>query len=127
MKLIDFYALKKLVEQRFDMQDLYLPAQFLEIAKELAENGLWTLFRKRALTAEEKKWYPDGWCYIVEAAPGYDEDPILVTDGKDVWSDYFVNNGTECYLDSGHEIEEGMAWMYMPEPYKEAEDVQSGR
>ena len=121
MKLIDFYALKKLVEQRFDMQDLYLPIHFLEIAEELAEKGLWTTFKQRELTPLEKRLKPD-WCYILDDVPGYDEDAILVTDGKDVWSDYFVNNGTECYLDGGREIENGMAWMYMPEPYKEAKE-----
>jgi hypothetical protein len=121
MKLIDFDVLKKMVEQRFDMQDLYLPIHFLEIAEELAEKGLWTTFKKRELTPLEKGLKPD-WCYILDDVPGYDEDAILVTDGKDVWSDYFVNNGTECYLDSGREIENGMAWMYMPEPYKEAKE-----
>ena len=121
MKLIDFDVLKKMVEQRFDMQDLYLPIHFLEIAEELAEKGLWTTFKKRELTPLEKRLKLD-WCYILDNAPGYDEDAILVTDGKDVWSDYFVDNGTECYLDSGREIEEGMAWMYMPEPYKEAKE-----
>lgn len=93
----------------------------LAVMRELVdERRRWKPFNKRALSPEEKALHPD-WVYIIDG-PGYEETELLVTDGKNVWSDYFVNNGTECYLDSGREIEEGMAWMYLPEPYKEAKE-----
>lgn len=54
-----------------------------------------------------------------------DEQRILVCDGKQVWCDLFCNEGEDgCWLDeTSEEIVEGMAWMPMPEPYKEAGDT----
>ena len=64
----------------------------------------------------------------------FDEDGVLVDvpgDGQEILVSYiyngkgyvdhdtFVLDGEEAYLDSYGEIEEGMAWMPLPEPYKE--------
>lgn len=47
-------------------------------------------------------------------------EEIIVTDGKTVWCDTFVRDGTECFLDSGNEfIREVVAWQSLPTPYKE--------
>lgn len=44
---------------------------------------------------------------------------ILVTDGKRTWFDTFFWDGY-CYLDSNFEfVKEAIAWMPLPEPYKE--------
>lgn len=52
-----------------------------------------------------------------------DEQEILVTDGECVWSDTFMRDGMECYLDSGNDlIITVKAWMKLPEPYKEVEN-----
>lgn len=129
MKLIDFDVLKKLVEQRLDMQDLYLPVHFLDVAEELAEMGPWTPFRVLALSEETKKRHPD-WVKMYDCELPEDGQKILVTvnathrDGcESVQQDYWVDNGSECGLDSGWEPEsEAVAWMPMPEPYKEAKE-----
>lgn len=76
----------------------------------------WIPFTKRPLTDEEKEEYPD-WVYIFDCPLPADEEEILLSNGKHVWTDTFIADG-ECYLDGGDDIDEGMAWMPMPEPYK---------
>ena len=53
--------------------------------------------------------------------PEVDEE-ILVTNGKYVWMDTFIEYGDGYALDGSHEFDEGLAWMPLPEPYKENED-----
>lgn len=76
----------------------------------------WILFKKRPLTDEEKQEYPD-WTYIFDCPLPDDEEEILLSNGKYVWTDTFINDG-ECYLDGGDDIDDGMAWMPLPKPYK---------
>lgn len=76
----------------------------------------WTPINFRALTEEEKAEHPD-WCYIIDSQTPDDGEEILVSNGRYVWSDVWGNNGVECYLESGHELE-GVAWMKMPTPWK---------
>ena len=76
----------------------------------------WIPFKKRPLTDEEKQEHPD-WTYIFDCLLPYDEQEILLSNGKYVWTDTFINDG-ECYLDGGDDIDDGMAWMPLPEPYK---------
>lgn len=54
--------------------------------------------------------------------PDNDEE-IMVTDGKYVWEDTFMNDGQDCWLDSSNKflVEEVTAWMPKPEPYKGVE------
>ena len=80
----------------------------------------WIPFKKRPLTDEEKQEYPD-WTYIFDCPLPYDEEEILLSNGKYVWTDTFINDG-ECYLDSGDDIDDGMAWMPLPKPYKGGDD-----
>ena len=77
----------------------------------------WIPFKKRPLTDEEKQEYPD-WTYIFDCPLPYDEEEILLSSGKHVWMYTFINDG-ECYLDGGDDIDDGMAWMPLPEPYKD--------
>ena len=77
----------------------------------------WIPFKTRPLTDEEKQEYPD-WTYIFDCPLPDDEEEILLSNGKYVWTDTFINDG-ECYLDGGDDIDEGMAWLPLPEPYKE--------
>ena len=76
----------------------------------------WIPFKKRPLTDEEKQEYPD-WAYIFDCPLPEDEEEILLTNGVHVWTDTFINDG-ECYLDGGDDIDDGMAWMPLPKPYK---------
>ena len=78
--------------------------------------GEWFPFKRRPLTDEEKQEYPN-WTYIFDCLVPDDEEEILLSDGKHVWTDTFINDG-ECYLDGGDDIDDGMAWMPLPEPYK---------
>ena len=80
----------------------------------------WIPFKKRPLTDEEKQEYPD-WTYIFDCPLPDDEEEILLSNGKYVWTDTFINDG-ECYLDGGDDIDEGMAWMPLPKPYKGGDD-----
>ena len=79
----------------------------------------WRRFEFREPTEEEKAEHPE-WCCVIENTP--DEGEILVSDGKYVWKDEFCNNGVECYLDSGHEMERCW-WMPLPELPKEEDDA----
>lgn len=68
------------------------------------------------------EWIPfemeDGFLYC--QIPDVDED-ILVSDGNSVWKDAW------CEADEGYGLESGtdlknLAWMPLPEPYKEKEN-----
>jgi len=49
-----------------------------------------------------------------------DEQEILVTDGRTVWLDTFMNDGIECWLDSGDIlVDKVIAWQLLPKIYKE--------
>ena len=52
---------------------------------------------------------------IIHGLPG-DDGQYLMTDGKDIWIDDYVDGVEDgIFLDSGRDIREIMAWMYMPE------------
>lgn len=76
----------------------------------------WIPFKTRPLTDEEKQEYPD-WAYIFDCPLPDDGEEILLSNGKYVWTDTFINDG-ECYLDGGDDIDDGMAWMHLPKPYE---------
>ena len=76
-----------------------------------------------ALTEEERKecLFSADIKYMIDCELPDDEQEIIVTDGRHVWVDTcIVNDGYA--LDSGHDwIEDVVAWMPMPEPYRESE------
>lgn len=49
-------------------------------------------------------------------------EKILVTDGKRVWEDTWIEYDDGYALDSNYDLDEVTAWMPLPEPYKENED-----
>ena len=52
---------------------------------------------------------------IIHGLPG-DDGQYLMTDGKDIWIDDYVDGVADgIILDSGRDIREIVAWMYMPE------------
>lgn len=56
---------------------------------------------------------------IVHGLPG-DDGTYLMTDGKDIWIDDYVDGVDDgVFLDSGRDIREIKAWMYMPKLPKE--------
>ena len=57
---------------------------------------------------------------IIHGLPG-DDGQYLMTDGKDIWIDEYVDGVADgIILDSGKDIREITAWMYMPELPKKA-------
>ena len=63
-----------------------------------------------------------GWKLITEDSDGIlhglpgDDGTYLMTDGKDIWIDEYVDGVDDgIFLDSGRDIREIKAWMYMPE------------
>ena len=61
---------------------------------------------------------------IIHGLPG-DDGQYLMTDGKDIWIDDYVDGVADgIILDSGRDIREITAWMYMPElPKKDRQGV----
>jgi len=52
---------------------------------------------------------------VIHGLPG-DDGQYLMTDGKDIWIDDYVDGVADgIILDSGKDIREITAWMYMPE------------
>lgn len=71
---------------------------------------------------KEQEWHmliedDDG---IIHGLPG-DDGQYLMTDGEDIWTDDYVDGVDDgIWLDSGRDVREIRAWMYMPElPKKE--------
>lgn len=66
---------------------------------------------------KEKEWNvltedADG---VIHGLPG-DDGQYLMTDGKDIWIDDYVDGVTDgIILDSGRDIREITAWMHMPD------------
>ncbi len=63
-----------------------------------------------------------GWNVLTEDADGVihglpgDDGQYLMTDGKDIWIDDYVDGVADgIILDSGSDIREITAWMHMPE------------
>ena len=63
-----------------------------------------------------------GWNVLTEDADGVihglpgDDGRYIMTDGKDIWIDDYVDGVVDgIILDSGKDIREITAWMYMPE------------
>lgn len=56
---------------------------------------------------------------LIHGLPG-DDGQYLMTDGEDIWIDDYVDGVDDgVQLDSGRDIREIKAWMYMPEPPKQ--------
>lgn len=81
------------------------------------------VFLKLVDKAESFEWIPfemeEGFLYC--QIPDVDEE-ILVTDGKHVWQDTWIEYDDGYALDSNYELDEVTAWMPLPKPYKEKEN-----
>ena len=82
----------------------------------------WIPFTRRPMTEEEQKDYPN-CTFMFDCVLPDDGDEILVSNGRFVWMDTFCNDVDGCYLDSGDDIDEDMAWMPLPKPYREGDEV----
>ena len=79
------------------------------------------LYHDALAMLKEQAWHllkedEDG---LIHGLPG-DDGQYLMTDGEDIWIDDYVDGVDDgVQLDSGRDIREIKAWMYMPEPPKQ--------
>lgn len=95
-----------------------------EATRKTVTEQRWIPVKYHELTEEERKecLFSADIKYMIDCELPDDEQEIIVTDGRHVWVDTcIVNDGYA--LDSGHDwIEDVIAWMPLPEPYRESED-----
>lgn len=95
-----------------------------EATRKTVTEQRWIPVKYHELTEEERKecLFSADIKYMIDCELPDDEQEIIVTDGRHVWVDTcIVDDGYA--LDSGHDwIEDVVAWMPMPEPYRESED-----
>lgn len=96
--------------------------------------GAMALLKKLVNKVDSFEWIPfemkDGFilCQIkTEDGFLHDQIPnvgekILVTDGKRVWEDTWIEYDDGYALDSNYDLDEVTAWIPFPEPYKENEN-----
>ena len=86
----------------------------------IASRGYLEILQELVDKADSFEWIP----FVLEKGefccpiPEVDEE-ILVTTGKYVWMDTFIEYGDGYALDGSHEFDEGLAWMPFPQPNKE--------
>lgn len=89
----------------------------------IASRGYLEILQELVDKADSFEWIPfeieDGFLYC--QIPDDDED-ILVTNGNAVWHDNWIECDDGYVLDSGYELYKCLAWMPLPEPYKEKEN-----
>lgn len=85
---------------------------------ECEEDGcIKSMFDAALKLLKEQEWHmltedDDGFIF---GLPG-DDGQYLMTDGKDIWIDDYIDGVDDgVWLDSGRDIREITAWMYMPE------------
>lgn len=83
-----------------------------------------TILQELVDKADSFEWIPfemeDGFLYCQIPDDGED---ILITDGKVVWLDNWIESDDGEYeLDSGYELNKCLAWMPLPKPYKEKDN-----
>ena len=97
--LSDAYDTKNCVKCEYDFASCVLDVS--NDALELLKGHEWYM-----LTEDD-----DG---IIHGLPG-DDGQYLMTDGKDIWIDDYVDGVADgIILDSGRDIREIKAWMYIP-------------
>ena len=113
-RLIDADALKANINTAFwsEIEKIIDYAPTIEVPT-------WIPFEIRPTDDEEREYFKSD-TVLVGTLPD-DGDEILVSKGKYVWADTFESDELGAWLDSYGEIEEGMAWMPLPQPYKETD------
>ena len=81
------------------------------------EKKKWIPFKLRACDEDEKKEY--GTDQIWDVPLPDNGEQILVSDGEEVWEDMFVNDADGCNLEMVDGNLKGLAWMRMPDVWKE--------
>jgi hypothetical protein len=87
-------------------------------ASQHEDNGTqWHKLIFRPLMEDEKEFYTNCTEYV-ENLPNFGEE-VLVTDGTNVWVDSFDIDDFVYLSGTDNDIDGVIAWMELPEPYKE--------
>lgn len=115
MLLIDADALKA----RFAKNQYYSAEAICEKCDNAPTVGAhWIPFTKREPDEDEREHHPD-WVWVWDCPLPDDGQEILVSSKRHVWVDEWCDEGNDgSGLVSGNDVDEGYAWMPMPEPYK---------
>lgn len=124
-RLIGFMAIMQVPFMNDPDALAYIEEVKMVLKQAKAQENEWIPFVKRPLTEEEQRNHP-GWCFILDGKVPDDEQEILLyrpwknKDGYIIEMDRYINNGDTVYLEGAMDIENGMYWMPLPEPPKEA-------
>lgn len=126
MRLIDADVIYNWYKDSFDFDPNEVRFSMNDISHNLSNIptvNQWIPFHKRPLTEEEQEMYPE-WSYYLDCELPEDGDEILISSPTfGVYQDTFINEGGDgCYLEGGEEIDDGMAWQPLPEPWKGEEE-----
>ena len=126
MRLIDADAIIQAVCTKLGIKDKKFLLQSEKAIVDVILNAptievpTWIPFEIRPTDDEEREFFKSD-IILVGKLPD-EGDEILVSRGEWVWQDTFVRDELGAWLDSYGEIEDGMAWMPLPEPWKGADD-----
>ena len=120
-----FDTFRRILKKHKDIIPIVAVAEMLADIDEAEEkwNDGWIPFTQREMTEEEKESFGEECGYILDCPLPEEDEEILVThkfkDELYVDMDIFLRDGSECYLDSGHEfVSEAIAWRRKPAPYQ---------
>lgn len=81
-------------------------------------NSSWVPITYREMTQEEKNEFTlDGTEILNCPLPDDGEEVLITTKFRNVYMDVFHNENGDCFFEY-YEIEDAMAWMPLPQPYK---------
>ena len=102
-----------------DISSEWETAVILNLIHKQPKVGEWIPFEVKAADEEEREAY--GFAQMLRGKLPEEDEEILVTySNGHVGEDVFLRDGYECYLESGAEfVVDAVAWMPLPEPYKE--------
>lgn len=99
-------------------------AEWLKDLKELREKMRWIPVKWHDITDEERREnnYPKDWAAYIDSEMPCDGERVLITTkgGFVEMDECYSDDGMTFGLDSGYDwIDDVVAWMPLPEPYKE--------
>lgn len=83
----------------------------------------WIPIKKRPLTELEKDIYPEGTDFIYDCdLPGDGQDVLITNQFHFICVDTFCRDENGCYFETWCDDDDVLAWMPLPEPYKDPLD-----
>jgi len=125
-----YEKLKKAVESNMDMQDLYLPGTFLDIAEDiLADCDSWIPVTSMEITKEEREelGFCDDITHRFTCSLPEDGDEILISRNNGKWIELVVfrNDDYGVVDEDGNDwLNDVDAWMPLPKGYVKKESEQ---